>query len=1005
MNAPNSTPARVYISYDFEQVTLRTVALGLANDLRKGGVLAVVDVHEPSPSQGWPKWREQQLREADFVVVVCTSTYRHHFESDPSDAGGHQVRWEAHLLRQRLHDVEGFRARVLPVLLEDSSADDVPDVLRSDTVYALPAGFNDLYRCITRQPAIVAAPLGQLRRTVDNLPPRPPVFEGRDDELAAIRDALAQGGTAAVYPAIVGMGGVGKTRLALEHAFDSAKTYDVRWRVRAGAVASLQEDLVELGQTVGIVSQPDDIDHAAKQVLAWLSSHERWLVIFDNAESRDELRPWLPTPCPGHALITSRDRAWRGVAKPIEVTRLTPEAAVAVLVERSGLADDGHANALAHDLGYLPLALIQAGAYMEATGCSLGGYRERLEQHGVVMFSDPKAATGDHYQQTVARTWEVSLAAIRQQSLGAAALLDWLAFLDPDGVPLSLLREHAEGLPEPVRVTVESSLALDDALAVLLKFSMVDREGDAVKVHRLVQAVTRERLGETRDETAGAVVDWVRRVFAYDAARGTSISHVPDGFAEQVVAVSAMKPCVQVRGSALARVLGNVGHYRLRRGMLSASRDASERSQRLAEELAKTDPDSAQAQRDLSVSLDKLGDVEVAAGNLAGAREHYARSLQTREELARADPDSAQAQRDLSVSLEKLGNVEVAAGNLAGAREHYARSLQARQELEAGDPDSAQAQRDLSVSLNKLGDVERRAGNLAGAREHYARSLQVAEELARADPDSAQAQRDLSISLNKLGDVERRAGNLAGAREHYARSLQTREELARADPDSAQAQRDLSISLNKLGDVERRAGNLAGAREHYARSLQTREELARADPDSAQAQRDLSISLNKLGDVERRAGNLAGAREHYARSLQTREELARADPDSAQAQRDLSISLNKLGDVEVAAGNLAGAREHYARGSQTREELARADPDSAQAVFDVCISQMKVAEVAEKDGDRPSQQLHLRAARAIVEQMDAKGMYRGYAELDQARRYIDARLPSTSGTPAGGRAG
>ncbi len=454
--------------------------------------------------------------------------------------------------------------------------------------------------------------------------------------------------------------------------------------------------------------------------------------------------------------------------------------------------------------------------------------------------------------------------------------------------------------------------------------------------------------------------------------------------AEGLVASFPYSPQAQRYLSVSLNKLGNV---EVAAGNLAVAREHYARSLQVTQELAAGDPDSAQAQRDLSISLEKLGNVEVAAGNLAGAREHYARSLQARQELAAGDPDSAQAQRDLSVSLNKLGDVEVAAGNLAGAREHYARSLQARQELAAGDPDSAQAQRDLSVSLNKLGDVEVAAGNLAGAREHYARSLQVTQELAAGDPDSAQAQRDLSISLEKLGNVEVAAGNLAGAREHYARSLQVTQELAAGDPDSAQAQRDLSVSLNKLGDVEVAAGNLAGAREHYARSLQVTQELAAGDPDSAQAQRDLSISLEKLGNVEVVAGNLAGAREHYARSLQARQELAAGDPDSAQAQRDLSISLEKLGNVEVAAGNLAGARAHYARSLQARQELAAGDPDSAQVQRDLSVSLNKLGDVEVAAGNLAGAREHYARSSQILEQLAA-----GDPDSAQAHRDLSVSL-------------
>ncbi|MEX1369209.1 MAG: hypothetical protein AB1Z98_39135, partial [Nannocystaceae bacterium] len=114
---------------------------------------------------------------------------------------------------------------------------------------------------------------------IENLGERPSVFEGRTDELEAIRQALASDGAAAVFPAIVGLGGVGKSRLALEYAFERKNDFDIRWRVRAGKVASLHEDLAALGEKLGLFGEFENLEHAANGVLEWLSTHERWLLV------------------------------------------------------------------------------------------------------------------------------------------------------------------------------------------------------------------------------------------------------------------------------------------------------------------------------------------------------------------------------------------------------------------------------------------------------------------------------------------------------------------------------------------------------------------------------------------------------------------------------------------------------------------------------------------------------------------------------------------------------
>ncbi|MEW9532825.1 CHAT domain-containing protein [Microbispora sp. NPDC049125] len=384
--------------------------------------------------------------------------------------------------------------------------------------------------------------------------------------------------------------------------------------------------------------------------------------------------------------------------------------------------------------------------------------------------------------------------------------------------------------------------------------------------------------------------------------------------------------------------LNNVGNVAVAAGDLPAARQAYQTSHDIAARLAQADPGNAQAQRDLSVSLDNVGDVAVTAGDLPAARQAYQQGLDIAARLAQADPDNAQAQRDLSISLNKVGNVAVAAGDLAAARTAYHESHTIRARLAHADPGNAQAQRDLSISLNNVGDVAVAAGDLPAARTAYHESHTILTRLAHADPDNAQAQRDLSISLEKVGNAAVAAGDLPAARQAYQQGLDIAERLAHADPDNAQAQRDLSVSLEKVGNAAVAAGDLPAARQAYQQGLDIAERLAHADPDNAQAQRDLSISLNNVGDVAVAAGDLPAARQAYQTSHTILTRLAHADPDNAQAQRDLSISLNNVGDVAVAAGDLPAARTAYHESHTILTRLAHADPDNAQAQRDLSVS-------------------------------------------------------------------
>ena len=764
----------------------------------------------------------------------------------------------------------------------------------------------------------IANSLGPIRHTLSNIPTRPRYFSGREQELAAIDDAFTRKNANTVVQVITGLGGIGKTCLAIEYAHTRAANYDLRWWTNPHRIT---EDFSELALALGVARADDDLDHAAEAARVFLRSNGRWLIIVDSVDEPGQFLDEVVHLGCGHVLITSRATAWRDAVMPIEIAAPASDAAREILLARSGRPDDGHATELAHALGNLPLALVQAAAYLEATHGNFADYLDLFRRNGVGLVTD---LTSD----TVARTWLPSYLAIQAESASAVALLEFLSFLNSDGFPIGLLSVRPDKLPETLHSLAVWRPNLDKALAVLRRYSLIELENDLVRIHRLIQIVTRAALDdERRLALAAAVVEWICALFLYDPHE-PRVSTVPV-VADQLLALSERTECLIVAGAQLSRTLSDLSNFLLLRGDTRTSLVAGRRAVNIAEMRMQTSPDSVQARQDLSVSLNRLSDVEVQVGNIAGARELLIRAFDISERLATVDPDSVRAQRDLTVSLNRLGDVEFQTGSHARARDLLARALHIGERLIAVDPDSTQAQQDLTVSLDKLGVIEAQLGNAAVARDFLTRALDIRERQAAATPDSSRAQRDLTVSLNRLGDVEFQAGNLASARDYYARAHDIGERLAGADPDSAQARRDLAVSLDKLGTVEVQAVNLAVARELFIRSHDITERLAWADPDSAQARRDLFISLNRLGDVELQAGNLGRARDLFARALAIAEHLATAN--SAQAQHDLSISLDNLGYIEVQFDKLARAREFLTRSLEIRERLAIAEPDSSQA--------------------------------------------------------------------------
>jgi tetratricopeptide (TPR) repeat protein len=274
-----------------------------------------------------------------------------------------------------------------------------------------------------------------------------------------------------------------------------------------------------------------------------------------------------------------------------------------------------------------------------------------------------------------------------------------------------------------------------------------------------------------------------------------------------------------------------------------------------------------------------LGDAAMTAGTLQEADAGFLKYI----ELARRTRD----EREISLGLNRHGDVQVAQGDLAGAQKSYTDSLAIRDRLAKSDPGNAGWQRDLSVSVNKVGDVQVAQGDLAGALKSYTDSLAIFDRLAKSDPGNAGWRGDLSVAFNRVGDVQVAQGDLAGALKSYTDSLAIFDRLAKFDPGNAGWQRDLSVAFNKVGDVQMAQGDLAGALKSYTDSLAIFDRLAKFDPGNAGWQRDLSVAFDKVGNVQVAQGDLAGALKSYRDSLGIRERLAKADPSNAGWQLDV----------------------------------------------------------------------------------------------------------------------
>ena len=296
-------------------------------------------------------------------------------------------------------------------------------------------------------------------------------------------------------PVVHGLGGTGKSTLALHFAHINRDRYDPIWWIPADSPSSVTTGLAELAARLNphesVTAQTSA--EAAAWAIGWLQTHQGWLLVFDDADAPGSIEPLLGTLDSGRHLITSRRATgWHRVGRPLPLATLPAEAATDLLMQitdRGGDCDQADYERLADELGYLPLALEQAAAYMQYTAITPAAYLDRLRRYPARMFA--ASAVSQHTgeaddQRTIARIWQLSLQAVSAAEPLTGVILRTLAWFSPEPIPRDLAYRLDE---DPLRV--------DEALALLHAYSMITLTPQSVTIHRLVQAVA--RIPDTAD--------------------------------------------------------------------------------------------------------------------------------------------------------------------------------------------------------------------------------------------------------------------------------------------------------------------------------------------------------------------------------------------------------------------------------------------------------------------------------------------------------------------------
>jgi tetratricopeptide (TPR) repeat protein len=791
-------------------------------------------------------------------------------------------------------------------------------------------------------------------RIILSLPAQNRSFSGRNEEINSIRAPLTQTGSRGVRGlALWGLGGVGKTALALEYSHRYAGEYGLIWWVTATTPEAIAADLGRLAGKLGVrqSAQRDMLE----ELWGILSQRDSWLLVFDDADEPRGLRPFWPPRGSGHVLVTSRNPNWGNLAPAVRLDVLRPEEAVEFLDQRISSVDRDLPEALAHELGYLPLALEQAAAYLEQTGISLARYLRLWRRRAVEMYSRGRPSD---YMETVATTWSVSMERVRDREPAAEDLLRLYAYLGPDVIPRYLPLLAPELLPDRLAEAASDELKYDDLVGALARYSLVAASASTLDVHRLVQGVVRKDLAPTDQRQWASVA--ARLVHA---CLPIGLDHVGDRrwtglLAGHALAAAEHAEELGIELTTATLLVNNAALYMEDVGTYHRARDLFQWALNIGLRANNVDD------RDLALIEKNLGSMLAKTGELNAARTTCEKALARAS--ATAQPDDIRVARianDLALVLDTLGEFQTAKaylersvniweaaagpyhpelaitlGNLGMILHHLQDLDRAQSVLERALAMHETTGTDGSAALHNFATVQEDLGNHTDAHATLERVLAIEEKrYGPLHPEVANTLSTLARVVNATGDSEAAVRLQRRALETYVATL------GRSHPKVADALTNLAAMLPLHDD---RGGAMAMLEEaihiYEIAGWHDRPELAQA--------------FLILGQVCYQAGALEAARSWLERAVEALDRFSGGSPISFTHRKQLATALSQLAIAMIDIGDFERGDAQLRRVFELLEGSPR--PTDRQGL---AIALAEAARAKLELGDLPG-------ARAAVEQ-------------------------------------
>src|SRR6266567_2290074 len=752
---------------------------------------------------------------------------------------------------------------------------------------------------------------------------RNPYFTGRDELLDQLDELLAPFEQAATLTsrrvaltqpqAITGLGGIGKTQIAVEYAYrsrDSGRYRHTFW-VNAASQETILASFVEIATLLPEFAARNETDQRKliEAVKHWLEQCKQpWLLIFDNVDHDGDLpaiREYLPQGGSGSVLLTTRASAVGSLATPIEVETMGFVEGALLLLRRAHRVkhtfdlehmsdeeiDQVHrAGNIVEALDHFPLAIDQAGAYLEETQCSFEEYLDLYQTHRQKLLAERGAQATD-YPDSVATTWSLSIQKVQQKRPAAAELLQLCSFLAPDSIPEELITDGAAYWPAFLQQAATDPFAFQQMMKELLKYSLVKRlvEDRTLSIHRLVQAVQRDRMdGEVQRQWVERVIRAVNKVFP---------DHPQDmaSWQQCLRYLNQAQVCYELierYGLTLVEAADVLHRTSLYLGEHALYAEAEPLSQRAIVICERTlGPDHP----DVAANLNNLAGLYRGQGKYAEAEPLYQRALTIYEQqLGTEHPDTARCLNNLAEFYSTQGKYEQ-----AGSLMQQALAIR-RRHLEANHPDIAQ-------SLNNLAGIYVFQGKYEQAEPLFQEALSIRKRiLGLRHPDTAQ-------TLNNLAEVYRVQNEIELAMPLCQEALVIRKQTLGSDHvDTAQSMHTLAMLYESQGEYERAELLMQQVLKVYQKQL---------GPDHP----DVAVCLNDMSALYYAQGK------YEQTELLIHQALAIQEQQLGAEHPNMAAWLKNLADLYRSQGKYTEAEPLYQRAlAISKQQLGTEHPQTHQ---------------------------------------------------------------------------